>query len=79
MDLDRKVTVENRDILAAVACSDAERNVADLSVSLFKALLGDLTAFSTLRLRPSTPDEKMAAEIQKEQTTINDIEQWLSV
>lgn len=64
-------------IIAALVCSDRERNVAELSVSLFKAMRGDLSSLSNLTLRPSTPDEKMAAEIKKERTSVEEIEQWL--
>lgn len=74
---DKEVTVSNREIIAALACGDRERNVADLSVSLVKAMRGDLSFLSNLALRPSTPDEKMAAEIKNERTSVEEIEQWL--
>jgi hypothetical protein len=74
---DSEFSIPNSELMFPLACYDCELNIAELCVAIYKAIDGDFTKISNLRIRAANPIEKEAAQLAKENPTIEEISAWI--
>jgi hypothetical protein len=74
---DRNLTISNTELLPVFACFDCEDNVANLCIALLRSLDGDDSKLLDLKLNPSNPSEEEAIQIDAENPTLEEIEEWV--
>jgi len=74
---EEEIIISNWDLISPFAMYDLHQNVLELCVALVRALAGDSTALSALRVRPTSPMEDEAAAMEKEVISIEDMERWI--
>jgi hypothetical protein len=74
---DRPIDIQNKNLVIPFSIQDCEQNIVMLSVAVFQFLNGKATALNSVRLNASSPIPEIAAQLENERPTRNEILGWV--